>query len=331
MIVVLILGLLVVGGAVWVVVAHRRPPDLPPAIGSRAYAACSIDQSDCERLALAIAAEMGGRSPQGTEAQYMRGLASIRVVPLPRGAWVLASFDIGGSSTWVGTAALERSVFGFSPHWSLVGEFSVRAGDPPADGSGRAWYFPIGSDDAQVTYGLIGFVDPAATLAQTFDGEGDLTDQATPQDGYFAVLMPKPGQIAFHDGSRLWYTQGLTAVHYPPQSANRVKPAEGVVAAGDAIARDFLAGGVDSLPGDTWFGDDAAGRAHALSGVLGRGTWIRSGRPRGRGVEGDPESFGIGYPIRGPGGRGFLALGLQRIDGIWRVANIYYTSRPPHP
>ena len=102
-----------------------------------------------------------------------------------------------------------------------------------------------------------------------------LADEAVPDRGFFAVKMPTPGQVAFHQGSRLMYTEALGRGVATAETSNRTEPPKRALEVGDAMAHSFLGYGFGSIAANVWLSDDARGSAAALSGVLGRGVWKR--------------------------------------------------------
>jgi len=300
-----------------------------PSIGMKVFASCGVAPPECQEVAQAIATRADDESPMATADQYLRSLDWIRIVRSRTDVdWALASFSLGGSPTWIGTAVVLQPS-GFTQSWRSVGGFYTKTGDPPTAGSGNAWYDPVGSESSDVPTGLIGFVDPEATLVQTFDGEGGLADEAVPDQGFFAVKMPLPGQVAFHQADHLMFTQALVRDEGPKETSNREQPPDRAYRAANAVVHLFLGEGYRAFAVDVWLTDDARGSAAALSGVLGRGVWKRAGPADGRGRHGDPSGFDFAYPVTGPGGKGDLMISFKLVQGSWEIEAISYSGFPP--
>jgi hypothetical protein len=312
------------------VVVRPRLGDPTPADPTKAYAGCTaFDRAGCEAIARAVAGELEHRDSRATAEAFLHGMATLQVFPAGAGAWLMTSYRLDDRYIWIGTAVVYRSFFGFDSHWSVVGGFFVNPDDPPDRGSGHAWFDPVGLRREGVPDGLIGFADPNVTSVQTFGVAGVLVDGAEPQDGFFRVGMPLPGQIAIWQADRLLFTQALE--QGPPGAGPRSattseeSPAD-ARDAGDRIVASLLNDGAAAIAPEVWVDPTSKGTTEALSAILRPGDWHRTTSPASRGLVGLPEHFVIAYPIEGPGGSGFLRISIQRVSDVWRLERADYTS-----
>jgi hypothetical protein len=335
MAIILMAALLAAAGAL--VAVRPRLGNPTPADPTKAYAGCTaLDRESCEAIARAVAVELERRDSMATAEAYLRGMATLQVFPAGLGAWLMTSYWLGDRYMWIGTAVVHRSFLGFDSHWSVVGGFFVNPDDPPDRGSGHAWFDPVGLRREGVPDGLIGFADPNVTSVQTFGAGGVLVDGVEPQDGFFRVDMPLPGQIAIWQTDRLLFTQaleqGAPGAGPPSSTTSEESPPEARDAC-DRIVESLLDDGAAAIAPEVWVDPTSKGTTEALSAILRPGDWHRTTTPASRGLVGLPEHFVIAYPIEGPGGSGFLRVLIQRVDDVWRLERADYTSavQPPDP
>jgi hypothetical protein len=307
-----------------------RLGDPTPADPTKAYAGCTVfDRADCEAIARAVAYELEHRDSRDKAEAFLRGMATLQVFPAGAGAWLMTSYRLDDRYVWIGTAVVHRSFFGFDSHWSVVGGFFINDDGPPDPMSGHSWYDPVGLRREGVPDGLIGFADPTVTSIQTFGAGGVLVDSDEPQDGFFQVDAPLPGQIAIWRSDRLLSTQ--SQVQGTPGAAPRTPttseeaPAD-ALAAGDRIVESLLRDGAAEMAPEVWLDPTSRGTTEALSAILRPGDWHRTTAPFSRGLVGLPDHDVIVYPIEGPGGSGYLGITIQRVNDLWRLEGASYGS-----